>query len=126
MAASNGGLGIFITSDQKVIFRRSSANSNNGTGIYVGAPEVTMEDVVVNNNGFYGIHAEVTNRLDVRFTARFNVFLVLFSDVRRECVSTSFRVWRRIVFVRGRKNWNREFAFPRQQKGRCEVFGDFR
>ncbi|ULT85782.1 hypothetical protein L3Y34_005875 [Caenorhabditis briggsae] len=64
-AASNGGLGIFINTDQQINIRRSTAYSNNGTGIYVGTSEVTLENVVVNANGFYGIHVEVEKRLEM-------------------------------------------------------------
>ncbi|CAI2354945.1 unnamed protein product [Caenorhabditis sp. 36 PRJEB53466] len=65
VVSSNGGLGIFITSEQKIVIRRSAANSNNGTGIYVGTSEVTLENVVVNGNGYYGIHAEVEKRFEI-------------------------------------------------------------
>ncbi|CAL2042521.1 unnamed protein product [Caenorhabditis brenneri] len=65
VAASNGGLGIFITTPQKIAVRRSTSYSNNGTGIYLGTSEIILEDVVVNSNGFYGIHAEVERRLEM-------------------------------------------------------------
>ncbi|KAF1752079.1 hypothetical protein GCK72_018633 [Caenorhabditis remanei] len=65
VAASNGGLGVFITTDKKITIRRSTSYSNNGTGIYVGTSEVILEDVVVNSNGFYGIHAEIEKRLEM-------------------------------------------------------------
>uniref|UniRef100_A0A1I7U298 EGF-like domain-containing protein n=1 Tax=Caenorhabditis tropicalis TaxID=1561998 RepID=A0A1I7U298_9PELO len=65
VAASNGGLGIFVTTNQKITIRRSTSYSNNGTGIYLGTSEIVLEDVVVNANGFFGIHVEVEKRLEM-------------------------------------------------------------
>ncbi|CAB3397648.1 unnamed protein product [Caenorhabditis bovis] len=77
VAASNGGLGIFINTNSTIIIRDAFVYSNNGTGVYVGTGPITIENTAVSSNGFYGIHAEVERSIEfsnVNISAQFNNF----------------------------------------------------
>ncbi|CAI5451005.1 unnamed protein product [Caenorhabditis angaria] len=65
VTASNGGLGIFAKTSSKITIRKSTSYSNNGTGIYIGTRQATIEDSVLNSNSHFGLHSEISENLDI-------------------------------------------------------------